>query len=262
MGEEKREPSIYMIASGRQACTAGYAFGPAVRGHYILHYISAGSGSYETDGRIFHLKAGQGFIIYPDSRVYYKADNREPWTYQWVDFGGRDADHLMTRCGFLKGRDYIFTDGDLEGNQEVLEQIHKSLLKEGAPEDQLASLGWFYLFLSRIVRPPEQKSYSQVVRQFIQYNYAYPITVQDMADRVGLNRSYLCKIFKQDTGTAPQEYLLKFRLQQAKRLLRETTLPIAEVAYSSGFKEFSHFSTQFKRRVGLSPGQFRAREKK
>lgn len=250
------DDSLYIINAGKQICEPGYAFGPAVRDHYLIHFISSGKGRYEVNGKTYPLSAGQGFIIYPGVRTYYQADSADPWTYHWVDFYGREADALMARCGFLFGEDLVFTAEDADGVCAYLAGAAEHFYKQDE-NSRLAAIGYLHLFLSLIARPRHKHGYVDMAVQFIQLHYAYPITVAEMADRTGLNRSYLCKIFKKSTGVSPQEYLLSFRINRAKCLLRETDLPIAEVAYSCGFKDFPHFSTQFKKREGMSPGQFR-----
>ena len=250
---------IYIINADKQSCAPGYAFGPAVRDHYLIHFISAGKGRYEVGGKVFTLSAGEGFIIYPGARTLYRADRDQPWTYHWVDFYGREADALMARCGFRYGEDLTFST---EQSAEVLACLGDIAARYNAPEekDRLAATGYLYLLLSHIAQPKPKYGYVETVAQYIQLQYAYPITVADMAARVGLNRSYLCKIFKAAVGVPPQEYLLDFRISRAKYLLRETDLPVAEVAYSCGFRDCPHFSTQFKKREGVSPGRYRQAE--
>lgn len=254
------DDGIYIINAGRQVCLPGYAFGPAVRDHYLIHFISAGRGRYEVGDKAFELSAGEGFIIYPGARTLYRADRDAPWTYQWVDFYGREADALMARCGFRYGEDLTFSS---DKGAEICTYLADIAGHYNAPEenDRLAATGYLYLFLSQIARARPKYGYVETVTQYIQLQYAYPITVADMAARVGLNRSYLCKIFKASMDVSPQEYLLDFRMGRAKCLLRETDLPVAEVAYSCGFRDFPHFSTQFKKREGVSPGHYRRTEK-
>ena len=247
---------IHIINAGRQFCLPGYTFGPAVRDHYLIHYVFEGKGTYIVGDTAYSLSAGQAFIIYPGARTVYRADRDDPWGYQWVDFYGREADAIMARCGFRLGEDYICRTQQPEACADYLQEIADNY---NPPDEcrRLSACGYLYLFLSCIAHPRPRHKYVETIIQFIQLQYAYPITVADMAARVGLNRSYLCKIFKAATGLSPQEYLLNFRIERAKCLLRETDLSISEVAYSCGFRDFPHFSTQFKKRAGRSPGAYR-----
>ena len=92
---------------------------------------------------------------------------------------------------------------------------------------------------------------------FIRLNYMTSITVNDVTNFVGLERSYFSKIFHKHTGKTVQEYLLEVRLQQAKLLLAQTTYSIKEIGSFIGFSDECYFSRAFKRSTGVSPSTFR-----
>lgn len=248
---------IHITSAAWQTCPNGHGFGPVIRDHYLLHYIISGKGIYEVDGTTYHLSAGQAFLAYPGLRSYYRADEEDPWTYQWVGFYGHEADVLIERCGFSRGKDLIFSLDCKENALQLLKQIEANFSKPDE-NSRIAAVGYLYQFLSLIAKPQQHKGYAEKLIQYIQLHYYYQITVTDMAAYVGLNRSYLSKIFKEYTGSSPQEYLLDFRIGRAKVMLRETSLPIFEVAYSCGFVNLPYFTTQFKKRTGVSPKVYRA----
>ena len=92
---------------------------------------------------------------------------------------------------------------------------------------------------------------------FISNHYAHQITVQDIADDVSIDRTYLYKLFKQNLGISPQDYLLNYRITRAGDLLRTTDRSITDIAYSVGFRDFSAFSRQFKARYQVTPTNYR-----
>ena len=101
------------------------------------------------------------------------------------------------------------------------------------------------------------RSYVQQVLDFIHFNYAEPITVQEMAGLLSLNRSYLYRIFKEETGLSPIEYLNGYRIDRARQLLVETNIPVGQISVSTGFSTFSSFSRFFRLKYGVSPSTFR-----
>jgi hypothetical protein len=81
---------------GREDCAPAHSFGPAIRNHFLFHYILSGKGTLMwQDGKgkenITHLKAGQGFLISPGQITTYVADDRIPWEYCWLEFDGLRA---------------------------------------------------------------------------------------------------------------------------------------------------------------------------
>jgi signal transduction histidine kinase/AraC-like DNA-binding protein/ABC-type sugar transport system substrate-binding protein len=100
----------------------------------------------------------------------------------------------------------------------------------------------------------------RLVRQAMAYlhqHYAEPVSRYDLARHVGLVEDYLTHCFRQELGMTPIAYLNRYRITQAKRLLRETDQSITEIALTVGFSDSSYFSRVFRRETGLSPDAFR-----
>ncbi|MEM6327408.1 MAG: response regulator transcription factor [Bacteroidota bacterium] len=96
------------------------------------------------------------------------------------------------------------------------------------------------------------------VERFVDRHFARPITLGDMADHVGLSPFHFARQFKAATGVPPYRYVVAQRLDEAKRLLRNTDWPVLRVADAVGYESASHFSALFKRETGVTPGQYRA----
>lgn len=94
------------------------------------------------------------------------------------------------------------------------------------------------------------------VYRFIESNYMNPIDVQQMADLACLSRSHFHAAFKADTGKTLVQYLTSVRLRAARRLLRESSIPIIQIAHLCGFGNLSHFYHVFARQVGCSPARY------
>lgn len=98
--------------------------------------------------------------------------------------------------------------------------------------------------------------------QYINYNYRSSVTLGETARMVQLSSNYFGELFRKQMGVSFGEYLRFRRLECAHHLLAETDLNISEIARESGFKSMSHFSDTFRRRYGLTPTEFRSRERK
>lgn len=95
--------------------------------------------------------------------------------------------------------------------------------------------------------------------EFITDNLEQPngIALNVIASEVGMSRYHFSRVFKESMGVSPFNYILRQRIERAKKLLTETDLPIADVALQSGFSGQSHFATFFRKLVGLTPRSFR-----
>lgn len=254
--------SIYNV--GHQKCEPGYQWGPGIRNHYCIHYIISGSGYYTVNDKIYHLFAGDTFILYPDTEVKYYADIQEPWEYAWVGFMGADAASIIHSTDFTKEHPIIQKDAlPRVLLQKQLNQIYE--VKGNSYEAAVAMTGALYTLLSTFMQyavhaepvKDVQLTYVQKAKDYISTSYSYPITIEEVAAYVGISRSHLYRAFRTCQQQSPKEYLGDFRIKQACRLLKETTLSVASIAYSVGFENNLYFSKAFKKQKGQSPTKYR-----
>jgi signal transduction histidine kinase/AraC-like DNA-binding protein/ActR/RegA family two-component response regulator len=92
---------------------------------------------------------------------------------------------------------------------------------------------------------------------YLQNNFSRPITLNDIAQDIGISKNYLSEIFHQELGISPWEYLTRYRINQAKQMLKMTDRSITEIAAQSGFDDPAHFSRIFRAHTGQSPKEYR-----
>ena len=93
------------------------------------------------------------------------------------------------------------------------------------------------------------------VRRYLEDKYAENVQLTHLAEIAGLSPFYLCRVFSQEVGLPPQTYHAQVRVEHAKALLVQGH-PIREVALLTGFADQSHFTRQFKKCVGVTPGRY------
>ena len=99
--------------------------------------------------------------------------------------------------------------------------------------------------------------YIEVVVDYIEKNYASYITLDHVAEKVFLNPVYLSYLFKKVTGVKFSDYLNELRVKKATELLENSTLRIGEISTKVGYKDSRYFSEVFKKRMGLTPNEYR-----
>ena len=119
---EKSLVSLSVYNVGYQKCDSLYQWGPGIRDHYLIHYIISGEGTYQTKDSSHHLKAGDCFLVYPNTEVIYYADETNPWEYAWVGFTGSDAAIMLQATDFSKHMPIIHNTPDGDG---LMKQILK-----------------------------------------------------------------------------------------------------------------------------------------
>ena len=254
---------------GWEHCDPSHSFGPAARNHYLFHYCLSGTGTlYANNAKgesvKYQIKSGQGFMLFPHQICTYIADNEIPWEYVWIEFDGLRAKETVELAGLnidqplYKAR---YKDLSEKMKDEMLYIVNH---KEESP---FHLIGHLYLFIDNFVRSSTSAQidkgnslrdfYIKEAFSFIEQNFQNDISVEDIASCCGLNRSYFGKIFRENTGKSPQEFLISYRMVKATELLKLTRLSVGDIGNAVGYPNQLHFSRAFKNVYGISPRQWR-----
>lgn len=97
------------------------------------------------------------------------------------------------------------------------------------------------------------------VKKYIRENYASKVTLDTLSELVNINKYYLIRLFKQQTGLSPIDYLIHVRLSEAEKLLTQTSITVSKISDIVGFHSPSHFSKTFKESNHMTPSAYRKR---
>lgn len=249
---------LYPLFCGYEDCHCGHAYGPAVRGYFLMHYVRSGKGTFSVGGSTFRLKAGDGFIIRPRQTTTYRADEAQPWSYVWIAFDGSRAASYVRGAG-LEDNPAFSGDGVTAAFGRLFMEICSGGLDGyGNEPGMLSALYAVFAALPQTWPLRSQKdAYVQKARNYVEKMVSSRVTVGELADYCGLDRHYLCRVFKAATGLTPQEYVIGCKMRRARELLTDTALSVGDVARSVGYDDCFNFSKMFKKRFGLPPAQIR-----
>ncbi len=255
-------PSITVYQSGHKSnCEPGWHTRIRTYDHYIIHYVLDGEGTYYAPGGTYPVRKGDIFLIRPDESIHYQADWNAPWTYYWVGFNGNEVPGILSLCGF--------SDACLLRSYTQDEQLTSLMRRLAYPEFQgidreYELLGNLYRVFSLLIHTHVQRPISKTEQyltkaiEYIQQNYTESdMRVSDIARYVGIDRTYLYRIFYDSFQMSIQDFVLEFRLSKAKSLLKYSDSSVGLIAFSCGFENQSYFSTIFKKSFRKTPLQYR-----
>lgn len=220
-----------------------------------------GAGRITIDGVAGRLGPGQVAVYAPGMLHLVEAlDFR--WHYRWFTLDGPEAAAVIQRLGLHPG---IYEAGPVP--EELFGMLEETICIPSR-QAELQNEAVAYQLLCRIAQtiiPGEGSMAEQVLMRkaidLCRRHWSHPqCTVGFLAGQLGIHRSSLTRIFNAALGIAPGDYLAGMRLQNAKSLLKETTLPIAEIARQCGYDDANYFSRLFRQRCGMTPKAYRRQE--
>ena len=111
-----------------------------------------------------------------------------------------------------------------------------------------------------LLPPADNNAYISHMTNFIRTHLEEPFTVQELADYMNLNRSYVTTLFKRYLHCSPHEYIQNCRLTKAEHLLQTTTFSVESIAYSCGYAKSDSFQRAFLRKAGMPPTAYRRQQ--
>lgn len=213
------------------------------RAHMMLYYISRGRFTLVRNGHSYPVHEGQAFFVPLDDHTSYTIGEEGPYDYTWIGFTG-SLSHRFSEVPPVVD----IADDQLR---------HLRDLRDFTPYTAYDLAADLLLLRSKLLDDNEPKcDYVQHIIDYIQKSYMDPITVESLATQVGLDRSYLSRLFKKRTGQTLQDHLQYVRFLQAKTFLLQG-FSVKEVAYKCGFSDDKNFHKVFLRREGLTPTQWK-----
>lgn len=252
-----------ITAFGLQKKDPFHRHGPIFKDEYTVQYVSSGEGTYKLNNVNYHVKAGDLFYLPKNKPVFYSAKSENPYEYYWLAFDGDGVENFLKQLGLTENNPVI------SYNDEKITHSLKTIgdyLLEGNDVGFLNANGEIYklfaLLLSlsdgkNVERERYESTYVNQAILYIRNNfYDGDLNVTKIAKAIGLSRNYFSVIFTKIIGVTPVDYLMCYRIDQAKQLLKIGS-SITETAFSVGFNSTANFSFQFKNVTGVSPIKYK-----
>lgn len=179
-------------------------------------------------------------------------------TFVSVSGYGIDKERATRRINRISQEFYLESSELLKVYENSLKHKSENIEELNAVIKPLCNM--LYLLQLFIADVPETATKSKMFDSILEYaqrNFMQNITVRDIAQACSCSQSTVCHLFKQYMGISAKKYVANLRIDQAKKLLATSDLPISEVALMCGFSNINYFPTAFKKSVGINPTDYR-----
>lgn len=250
----------YPISAGHFFCVNGYHL---VRENYnslLITHILEGTFTFIKDNNPVTARKGDTVILdCYQPHEYYTNDHFESI---WIHISGANSLELFEEIEKTEGN--IVKCKDIQHVKKLLFRVFNGI-SNGNPLTELSlSLDIYKIFTELLnpqsIRNKGESDYEdsiQKVKEYIAENLNEKLTVSSLAKIINMSSSHFSRVFKQQTGFSPYDYILISRLNRAKYLLQVTDMTVAAVAYEIGFNSESNFIYFFSENEGVSPRKFR-----
>lgn len=229
---------------------------------YLLFFTLRGAGLIEQNGSRVVLHTGQALLLNcRTAQSYCTAPGQICWHHYWVHLDGAGVAAMEP----LLIPDKKLTPVQLTGGkmQEEFERVLQQI-EQGTVDSMVQTGLALHQLLGQCVQglfgQSEATSTRQVILQAaetLRKNYRQELCLADLLAEAHMSKSYFLRLFRRYMGTTPYNYLVNYRITQAKELLVLTDHSIGNIAHEVGFGDASNFSTRFANATGQSPLQYR-----
>lgn len=252
----------YVQSAGHFLCNPSYMTEREGYNTMLLVCTVEGKGHLEYRGQRYCVEKGEGFIIDCNEFHYYTSDKQDLWNFKWIHFNGCESRAYFERIYENNGPVFkLFSDSSILQN---IDEIH-AMLRDGNKKIDIISSCRIVEILTELllISSNEAQELSKIpspVKEAIakmEDCFNQDLNLDSLARDVGVSKYHLSRLFKKHTGYSPYEYLLNYRLSQAKSLLKSTDIPVCEISQLVGFNSPSHFINLFRKHEGITPLRFR-----
>ena len=260
--EMAREKLFYVQMYGHFVCDRRYSvLGREPFESFLIMRTLGGSGTLITPNGEYRLKTGNVALVDCSCAHDYYADDF--WEFQWFHFYGSASDSIVRQILERAGNVITQTDDGAVSRNIALIAEKKGDLSASLDDEIMVSaliheiLAGLLLLGKQDTQVTHATGIAQAVRH-IQQQYKTRITVDGLAAMLGMSNSSFSHRFKAETGFSPYDYLINYRINQAKYMLWACDWSINEISERVGFSSTANFIKKFREKTGMTPYQFRS----
>ncbi len=256
-GVVAKELFFYPTIIGRFEYEPGYRVRRAHMDNYLIMLIEDGACEISFSGQNF--RAPRGSFVILDCHKEHEYGSDTAWRALWVHFDGPLAKSFYKTIAENRGN--VFLPKSYPTIHYELNTLYLEFLEHKPIDEARASLHLSAILNSVLSRESETPSRnSDGIKRSVAYineHFAESNPLEKLSSIASLSPFYFSRLFRNETGLTPHQYLIETRISAARFLLSSTPLTIKEIAFQTGFPDESSFCASFRKREGMTPATYR-----
>lgn len=228
---------------------------------YLFFFILSGSGTLTYGGQQYKLSAGEAVFI--DCHVPYShSTDANLWSLTWAHFNGPTMYEVYEKYKARGGKTVFRSEEDYGSllNKLIIAAKTDSFVRDMKINSILSEL--LVLLMKDSWNPDTvevvgKRNQLAEIKEYIDANFASPISLAFLANKFYINKTYLSEIFKEQYGIGMNEYLIEKRITKVKEMLRFTNMTTEAISWEVGINGAAYLSRIFKKVEGISPAEYR-----
>ena len=222
---------------------------------YVVEYIKKGEGTVKCSGKEYRMKENDVYILPKGSEHLYYSDKSNPWCKKWFNVTGKLCEKLLDAYSV---KDCVhFRNVFIE---DLLDEFF-DFCDKNTDVQKINRLGAviFHKIIQQLASYKEKSIQTDAskIKSYIDGNIYEKLSATELAVKFGFSVSQLGRIFKSEYGTTVYAYILEQKLKTAENLLKNSRLSVKEISNMLTFTDEHYFSNIFKKKCGVTPGEFR-----
>ena len=236
---------------------------------FLFFYVVDGEGCLTYQNQVYYMKKGDCAFIDCRKKYSQSSSSNNLWSLKWVHFNGSNMSEIYSKY-LERGGEVCFSVDDVVANPFVLLldlimeiASSSSYIHDMKINEKLSQLLTILMEYSRNLEKPKKSNTTCLnisnVKAYIDQNFTDRLSLETVANQFNVNKSYLLRLFKENTGITVNNYILQKRILMAKNELRFSNKTLEVIAEECGFEGANYFIRIFKKVEGLTPGEYRKR---
>lgn len=221
----------------------------------VIEYIYSGEGFIKINGKLTSVSADSIYLLCAGTDHEYFSNPDNPWKKVFINLGGSLAATLPIECGLPQQG--LYSGKDM---QDIFNKISFFSNNQPGIYDEAALISLFteaILRLSKKFSVAKKDSDAAELKTYIDTNTNRIVENKELAAHIFRSTDYCIKHFYDEYGITPYNYQLSNKISAAENMLKNTSMPLYEIADALGYSDPQYFSGLFKKKTGLTPREYR-----